>query len=212
MEQWTIVEQREKPDFLLHSPQGNPVGLEVTELLKESQGKLRSAERRVCGTIEDVVWAAHEKTYEKQMVGYAKLSGPQVSFHEQVWQHELVANENGTHSVAVVNEQIGLGLEVETRKDQFPCMYEWQNFQAGQYALGIEPSTNHVLGAAYAREKQEIIILRHGETREYQSTFRILPDGAALAEAEARIRAINSQPEENYPAPSNNHLPLRQSK
>ena len=57
MEQWTIVEEREKPDFLLHSPQGNPVGLEVTELLKESQGKLRSAERRVCGTIEDVVWA-----------------------------------------------------------------------------------------------------------------------------------------------------------
>ena len=42
--------------------------------------------------------------------------------------------------MALVNDRIGLGFEVETRKDQFPCQFEWQALQAGQYALGIEPS------------------------------------------------------------------------
>lgn len=167
---------------------------------------------RYLAPIGDVVWAAHADTYKEQKVGYTNLPGPQDSFHEQVWQHELVANEDGLHSVAVVNDQNNLGFEVETRKDEFPCMYEWQNFQSGQYALGLEPSTNHIFGAAYAREKNETIILKHGDTREYQSTFRILPDTEAIAEAEKRIRAVHSQPDEDYPVPSNNYVPLRQSK
>lgn len=54
-DQWPILEERERPDFLLCSPQGDNIGLEVTELLKESQGELRSAERRVCKTLVDVV-------------------------------------------------------------------------------------------------------------------------------------------------------------
>ncbi len=47
----------------------------------------------------------------------------------------------GNVPVALVNDAIEFGFLVETRKDQFPCQYEWQNLQAGQYALGIEPST-----------------------------------------------------------------------
>ncbi len=161
---------------------------------------------RYLAPITDVVWAAHAgETYKKQNVGYRTLPAPQHDFHEQVWQHELAANPAGEQPVALVNDRIGLGFEVTTRKDQFPCLYEWQNLQAGQYALGIEPSTHHVLGNLAARERGEMIWLRHGDERRYDTTFRVLDGADAIRASEARIRAISPQPDEDYPLPSNNH-------
>lgn len=164
---------------------------------------------RYLAPINDVVWAAHAGTdYRKQGVGYRSMPAPQFDFHEQVWQHELAADADGKQVVALVNDRVGLGFEVETDKRQFPCLYEWQNLQAGQYALGIEPSTNHVLGNLAARKRGEIIWLNHGDERRYDSTFRVLDGSAAIATSEARIRAIGSQPDEDYPAPSGNHVQL----
>jgi len=164
---------------------------------------------RYLAPITDVVWAAHAgAAYRKQGVGYRLLTAPKLDFHEQVWQHEMTADENGEVPVALVNDRLGLGFEVVTRKDQFPCQYEWQNLQSGQYALGIEPSTNHVLGNLAARERGEMIWLLHGEERRYESVFRVLDGATAIERSEERIRAIVNQPVEDYPAPSNNHLKL----
>lgn len=159
--------------------------------------------------IRDVVWAAHGgEAYRRQGVGYRRMPAPQQSFHEQVWQHELAADAGGEVPVALVNDVLGLGLQVTTRKDQFPCQYEWQNFQAGHYALGIEPSTHHVLGAGAARERGEMIWLEHGQERRYDAAFTVLDGAAAIAATRARIAAIAAQPDNEYPTPSGNHIAL----
>jgi hypothetical protein len=164
---------------------------------------------RYLAPIRDVVWAAHAgDAYRKQGVGYRTMPRPRHDFHEQVWQHDLGADSNGEQHVALVNDRIGLGFEVTTRKEQFPCLYEWQNLQAGQYALGIEPSTHHVLGNQAARDRGEMIWLQHGDEKRYDTTFRVLDGADAIAAAEARIRAIAAQPVEDYPVPSNNHVPI----
>jgi len=164
---------------------------------------------RYLAPVRDVVWAAHAgDDYKKQNVGYHTLPAPQMQFHEQVWQHEMEADANGEVPVALVNDKLGIGFEVVTRKDQFPCMYEWQNLQAGQYAFGIEPATNHVLGHGTARERGELIWLEHSEERCYDSTFRILGDAASIAETETRIAAIAKQPIDEYPVPSGNHIAI----
>lgn len=166
---------------------------------------------RYLAPIQDVVWAAHADEYRTQGVGYQHMPEPQMGFHEQVWQHEMKADNQGRVPVALVNDRLGLGIEVTTRKDQFPCQYQWQNFQAGQYAMGIEPSTNHVLGEGAARERGELIWLEHGEERHYDTCIRILADANDIAQCEQRIRAISSQPIEAYPALSGRFLPLSAS-
>jgi hypothetical protein len=164
---------------------------------------------RYLAPIKDVVWAAHAgENYRGQEVGYRTMPAPKMNFHEQVWQHEMAADANGEVPVALVNDRLGIGFEVVTRKDQFPCVYEWQNLQAGNYAVGIEPSTNHVTGHGPARERGELIWLEHGEERRYDSTFRILPDGEAIAATERRITALAKQPDDDFPAPSGNYLPI----
>jgi hypothetical protein len=160
---------------------------------------------RYLAPIADVVWAAHAgERYRAQDVGYRTIPAPRLNFREQVWQHELAASPAGDVPVAVVNDRIGLGFEVVTRKDQLPCMYQWQNFQAGQYVLGIEPSTHHVLGNLAARERGEMIWLEHGESRAYDAVFRVIDGAEDIAATERRIAAITTQPDESYPRPSGN--------
>jgi hypothetical protein len=160
---------------------------------------------RYLAPIRDVVWAAHAGAdYKRQEVGYRTMPAPSNAFHEQVWQHEMAADASGEVPVALVNDALGLGFEVTTCKDQFPCMYQWQNFQSAHYALGIEPSTNHVLGQAAARDRGEMIWLEHGGERNYQSRFRVLTSTAEIGDAEARISALAVQPDEDFPHPSGN--------
>lgn len=158
---------------------------------------------RYLAPIKDVVWAAHAgASYDAQNVGYRTMPAPRQKFQEQVWQHELDADQAGEVPVAVINDRLKIGLEVITRKDQLPCMYQWQNFQAGQYALGIEPSTHHVLGNLAARERAEMIWLEHDESRSYDATFRIVDGAEQIAAVERRISTIARQPAEDYPRPS----------
>ena len=158
---------------------------------------------RYLAPIKDVLWAAHGgDAYRAQKVGYRTIPAPRPGFREQVWQHELEADGKGEAPVAVVNDRLGLGFEVVTRKDQLPCLYEWQNFQAGNYALGIEPSTHHALGNLKAREREEMIWLEHDESRFYEATFRVLDGAQEIAAAERRITAIARQPQEDFPAPT----------
>ncbi|WP_284312176.1 aldose 1-epimerase family protein [Labrys miyagiensis] len=158
---------------------------------------------RYLAPIRDVAWAAHAgEAYRQQDVGYHTVPAPLAAFREQVWQHTLAADAAGEQPVALVNDRLGLGLMVVTRRDQLPCLYQWQNFQAGEYVLGIEPSTHHVLGDLAARERREMIWLEHGEGRDYQAHFQILDGAAEIAAAEHRISAIAKQPAEDFPEPS----------
>ena len=165
---------------------------------------------RYLAPIVDVVWAAHAARYRDQGVGYHRMPAPLDGFAEQVWQHETAMTENGAHEVpvALVNDRLGLGVAVVTRKDQLPCLYEWQHFQAGGYALGIEPSTHHVLGNTAARARGEMIWLGAQESRHYDSRFVILDGAAEIADCAARIAAIAVQPDDDFPQPSGRFRPL----
>ena len=163
---------------------------------------LVDAGSRLVAPVREVLWASHAAAYRAQGVGYRKMSGPREGFREQVWEHDLAADGAGLTAAAVVNDRLGLGFEVVSRKAELPCFYQWQNMQAGNYALGLEPSTHHVLGDTAARERGEMIWLGHDEGRDYAATFRVLDGAGAIAAAEARIAAAARQPEEEFPEPT----------
>jgi hypothetical protein len=161
---------------------------------------------RYLAPIAHTVWASHAESYRAQGVGYRTAPPPQAPFHEQVWEHWLAADGDGQVPVALVNDGFdggrGLGFVVETRKSEFPCQFQWQNYQAGQYAMGIEPATNHVFGKPFAQERNEAIWLEHGEERSYTTRMAVLDGTAQIAAMEQRIRAIAAQPDTDYPEPT----------
>ena len=164
---------------------------------------------RYLAPIADVVFASHAgEAYRRQGVGYRRMAAPSDDFVEQVWQHELAPDAAGETHVALVNDRLGLGFELTTRKDQLPCLYQWQDFQSGHYALGLEPSTHHIVGEAFARRRGEMIWLAHDEARRYEARLRVLDGVAAIVQAEARIAAAAQQPDEDFPEPSGRFAPL----
>lgn len=168
---------------------------------------------RYLAPIQDVVWASHQESgLQSQNVGYRSCPSPRLDFLEQVWQYEMASDDERQVPVAVVNDALGFGLKVETRKDQLPCAYQWQNFQAGLYVMGIEPSTHHVKGNTFARQRGEMIWLEAGQSRDYTTRFTVLDGVADIAKAEEQIETIARQPDTDYPTPSGNFLPLYHSK
>jgi len=159
---------------------------------------------RYLAPIRHTIWAAHAQELRKQGVGHRNLPEPKSNFHEQVFEHAMAADGDGQVPVSIVNPDFdrgrGIGFLVEVNQREFPYMFQWQNFQEGQYAIGIEPSTNHVLGKPFARERDELIWLEHGEERRYTTRFQVLEDREQIAAAEARISAICSATVDDYPA------------
>ena len=147
-------------------------------------------------------WAAHAPEYRKQAVGYRTLPAPIVNFHEQVWEHAMGAESDGQVPVALINDALNLGFLVETNKAELPCQYEWQTFHAGHYALGIEPSTNHVFGKPFAKDRGELIWLDHAEERQYTTRFAVLDGADAIAATERRIAAIAPPSTDEFPQPT----------
>ncbi len=157
---------------------------------------------RYLAPIGDVLWAGHHADYRKQGIGYRTQQGPQHPFREQVWEHDMVAGTDGVVPVALVNDALGIGVMLESRKAEMPCYLQWQNLQAGLYTMGLEPSTHHVYGKTFANERGEMIWLEHAEAREYHTRFSALDGAGEIAAAEKRIAAIHAQPADEFPAPS----------
>ncbi len=167
---------------------------------------------RLLAPIHDVVWAIHQDDLKKQGVGYQRCPAPRTTSPSRCGNMTWPPTAKGRVPVAVVNDRVGMGILVETRKDQLPCTYQWQNFQAGHYVVAIEPSTHHVKGDLFARERGEMIWLKAGEECHYDTRFVVLDGAGEIAEAEKRINTISRQPKEDYPKPSGNFIPLRKYK
>jgi hypothetical protein len=75
---------------------------------------------------------------------------------ERVWEHV-----GATHA-AVVNEQLGLRVAIES---DLPRLWQWIDPAPGIYALGIEPANCSVLGRAHDRSEGTLPFLQPGQER-----------------------------------------------
>lgn len=131
----------------------------------------------------------------EQDIPYRVMPEPLRSAQEQVFEHELVTDDEGNHRVALITSDGQRGIELSWDAQTMPYFFEWQNLRDGQYAVGLEPSSHRVGGEAAARADGSMTWLEHGEDRHYRTTIRVL-DGASETEASrARISAVSGQPD-----------------
>jgi hypothetical protein len=140
---------------------------------------------RFLAPVRDTVWRSDSVV--EQGVDNRVLPAPLPGFVEQVYEHELASDGEGLTGAALVNDRLGLAVSVEWRAAEFPCFFQWLNLRAGDYAVGIEPSTHHVAGDAAARDDGSMIWLEPGETRTYRTSFRVHRGAEAIAALQARL-------------------------
>ena len=89
---------------------------------------------------------------------------------------DVTPDKDGTCTVGLHNERIGLALAIRYKKKQLPSLANWQHWGPGEYVTGLEPGTNPPVGQAMAREQDRLLHLDPGKSRTYQLEFRVLTD------------------------------------
>ena len=79
---------------------------------------------------------------------------------------------------------------MEYRKSELPCLLQWQNLQAGNYVVGIEPVTVWPEGDREAQKARgEVRWLDPGDHCDYTLTFSALAGQSSLDALVDRVSA-----------------------
>ena len=116
---------------------------------------------------------------EEGMHNYADMEEPGVGRDEQCYYHTEQLEE-GEGFAMLHNEKLGIAAIVRFDKAVFPLMCEWKCMRAGEYALGLEPTTSGVVNRSVARELGDLTYLEAGEEREYNVSIEVTDDAAVI--------------------------------
>lgn len=109
------------------------------------------------------------------------LSGPVAGYKEQVFYHDLIANERGFATALLANNELQLGLYVQFRQRELDRFVQWKMVGEREYVLGLEPANCQVGGRVKERERGTLQHLEPGERREFLLHIGIL-DGVDTLE------------------------------
>jgi len=82
---------------------------------------------------------------EKGLLAWQSLSEPFDCYPEQVFFHKLTG-ANGTCTVRLENEALGIGAFLSYFDDSLPVLTQWKSMQSGEYVVGIEPGNSFIRG------------------------------------------------------------------
>jgi hypothetical protein len=122
--------------------------------------------------------------------GYRRFHDPTAGYTEQVTEHDVNAEPDGSVPVAIANRAAGFGAYEVFNRNQLPRHFIWRMLGQGTYVVGIEPSTNRTSGRLPAREAGELIVLQPGESRAYDLELGALNGSDAIDAFAARVAAV----------------------
>ena len=98
----------------------------------------------------------------------------------------LTDAEPGESFAMIHNEQLGIAAIVRYDERQLPLLCEWKCMRAGDYALGLEPTTCGVLNRSETREKGMLQTIEPGESRTFDVTIELTDDPARIESYKAK--------------------------
>lgn len=114
---------------------------------------------------------------------------PTPNYPEQVFYHNLKADDKGHTSVAFINEKLELGIAIHYSKEQLFNFTQWKQMGEGEYVMGMEPCNCFVGGREDARKKSMLEYLEPGEIRNFDLNIEVL---SGMDEINAMVKKIKS--------------------
>lgn len=122
---------------------------------------------------------------QEGMHNYDVMEAPGVGRDEQCYFHTGHAAE-GEAFAMLHNEKLGLAAMVRYDKAVFPLLCEWKCMRAGEYALGLEPTTSSVVNRSESRAQGLLTYLEPGESRDFNVTIEVCENRDRIAQFIAR--------------------------
>ncbi|MGW3151500.1 DUF4432 family protein [Streptomyces sp. NPDC001177] len=106
-------------------------------------------------------------------VPWSPAPQPEPAGNERVYEHILPPQSPGR--VSVVNQALGMALEISWSRPSLPRLHQWVHPADGVYALGVEPANCSLLGRSHDRAAGTLPVLQPGEVRKSWVRFRAFP-------------------------------------
>ena len=123
---------------------------------------------------------------EQGMHNYDVMENPGMGRDEQCYYH--TGHSEGEAFAMIHNEKLGIAAMVRYDKERFPLLCEWKCMRAGDYALGLEPTTCGVVNRSECRANGSLTFLEPGESREFNVTIELSDDPARIDAFKARAK------------------------
>ena len=124
----------------------------------------------------------------KGIESYHQMQEPTPGYVEQVFYHDLKADEEGKTCVALVNRRMELGIAFHFNKKQLFNLTQWKQMGEGEYVLGIEPCNCYVGGRLDPLNKDIAEYLESGESKEIDIEVEILSGMREIEVLENKIK------------------------
>ncbi len=95
---------------------------------------------------------------------------------------DVKTTEDGVCNVGFVNDKLNIALAMKYKKQQLPCLTNWQHWGQGEYVCALEPGTNPPIGQNKAKEQDKLIYLEPGEKRTYDLEISVLTNKEQIEE------------------------------
>ena len=110
-----------------------------------------------------------------------KCWAPEDHKDEDLFCHENTPDKDGYGYTALINPSLSLGCYIKYDMQTLPWLMHWRNMCSHDYALGLEPSNNQVLGRDAERKNGTLQSLSGYESRSFRVEVGVL-DGTAELE------------------------------
>jgi len=127
-----------------------------------------------------------DKEAKKGIRKYSHFTNPVPNFKQQVFFHEIEADEEGNANVALINETLnekkGLGLWLKYNKDTLPYLIQCKQMGGGEYFCAIEPANSFVRGRKIERKDNNLKFIKPGEKVKNKLEFILLTSNSEINE------------------------------
>ncbi|MDD3347440.1 aldose 1-epimerase family protein [Oscillibacter sp.] len=135
------------------------------------------------------VWAETEVS-KAGMEGYDRCGGPRPGALEQQFFHEPKTDGAGKTVMALVNDDLALGLYLRYTRAQLPCLAQWKVERPGEYVFAFEPGICHPKSRREQREQGTLTVLASMESRCVDLEIGMLDGAEEIAALEREIAEI----------------------
>ena len=148
---------------------------------------------RLVAPIQSTPFLVHDP--QATDIGPIEQADPQSRFFQQVYEHQIATEDDGTARAALINDsfqtpanETGLAIEIAYDGRAMPALFQWQNLQEGNYVVAIEPATVHGGSRSDWKNRGELQILNHDDHRDYRLDITPQSGAAAITALQSRLR------------------------
>lgn len=86
---------------------------------------------------------------------------------------DIRPDSKGQCECGVINQKIGLALDLKFQKEQMKWLTNWQHWGTNEYVMALEPCTHPPIGQLAARKNKTLIFIEPGEKRTYSLEMKV---------------------------------------